>query len=222
MLADLPVLHGYTLRDLHWLARSASGGGRASTGGAAEERYEIAWSAMAALLVAAVDAPARTDLIAAGSNAVYRAWKDECHHHGVDRTATWRSGGSMVRFVLYWRPAHVPAAEGRVVDALAIEQIWPHLKDWQRRVLMALAVHGDHQAAAAALGVGKNTYTTMLARARRAFRLHWFAPGVDPGSYGRDRRSHAGAPLDPDRLVRRLRDRRWLRARRAVREAGGA
>jgi hypothetical protein len=66
-----------------------------------------------------------------------------------------------------------PGPEERVVDRVAVAQIWPRLRPLHQQVPAALAAHEDYGRAAAALGKSRKTFTTQVGQARRAFLDLW-------------------------------------------------
>lgn len=214
-MADVAVLHGYTLGDLDALSLQAAGTTWASMGWSPSERREIAWSAIAEALVVAVEAPTRGVLIQAGRRGIYRGIRDHMHHHGVERRDLLKGLGSMGAFATYWWWASrrwSGSPEGRVVERVALIQIWPHLTDRDRQALVALAVHETYQAAAAALGIDYRRFVERISYARRRFRRLWFWPDADPGCWGTDRRvMNGGQRPVVGKEARRAADRRRRR-----------
>jgi hypothetical protein len=212
MTRALPVLHGYTLRDLERLSRLAAGTAHANAGWSITERCEIAWSGMAEALVIATEAPTQKDMVAAGRQAIYRGVKADLHHHGFAKRDPLAGVGSMRAFAAYWwywAALTSAGPEDGVVERVALAQIWPRLTERDRQALLALAVHETYQAAAAALGISYRRFVERVSYARRRFRRLWFWPAADPGCWGTDRRtSNTGARLAPERARERAADRR--------------
>lgn len=198
--------HGYNIADVHRLAHVAL---RRLVGGRLDyqSRYELAWSGIAECLYTAPDdqPPTPPDLIAAGAYSVSRHVQSEMHHHGRDRN---NLGEEMPRFATYWIWMSAPAGspERRVVEQTALWQIWAQLSDTHRQVLGALAVHGDYQAAAEALGRHPGTFNVHVSRARKAFLVLWHE-GEEPSRiWGTDRRvSKRGSLADVDPAKRAAR-----------------
>lgn len=176
--------HGYNMADLDRLAWMAI---RRNWGWSHEPRirYEIAWTAIAERLYAAVDAPDLADLVFAGQDAISGFVTDEKRHHGVGP-----HGEGRPKFAAFWEGSRlrVPDPAGGVVDRIALWQIWAHLSEAHRRVLAALAVHGDQQSAADALGSTYASYASRLHQARKAFVRLWHEHEEPSGMWGADRR----------------------------------
>jgi hypothetical protein len=168
-------------------------------------RYEAAWSAIAEHLYAAEgDAPPTpADLIFAGQDAISRLAGDEMHHHGL----AYGKDLPQVRprFAAYWEWQRLRGADPatQVVERAALWQIWARLTDGERRALSALAVHGDHQSAADALGKTYGVFTTDLSRARARFLRLWHEGEKPSRVWGADRRVYrrGQAPVTARRLT---------------------
>lgn len=182
--------HGYNLADLDRLTRAALKRGW-GTGYDNQTRYEVAWSAIVERLYVAPesDPPAPSDLIFAGQDGISRFVTDEMRHNG-------RAPGDGLtrqrpRFAAFWerRPTSGdPAA--RVVDRVALWQIWDQLTYTQRLVLSALAAHGDYQTAADALGKTYSTFQSHVHLARKQFFRLWHEHEEPSGVWGADRRAY--------------------------------
>jgi hypothetical protein len=196
--------HGYTLADLHAIARLAvhSAGAMATNW---HERYDTAWSAIAEHLYAAEHWPPRHDLVRAGQLAIYAVVDDDRQAYGYYRRKT--DGGqhgafSSPAFRTYWwdlcgaQPARSP--EGRIVAGRALYQILPELTAGQRQAIIALAVHGDWQCAAASLSLTYSAFRSQVARGRVRFLDLWHEGEVPSRVWGCDRR--AGRTADEARV----------------------
>jgi hypothetical protein len=185
--------HGYTLADLHGIARLAvHAAGRMA--GDWYDRYDVAWSAIAEALYSAEHWPPGHDLVHAGKLAVWATVDDDRRHHGYYRRKSigGQAGpGSSPAFATWWdvfaRPVTSP--EHRVVERLALAQIWPTLTPGQRRALSALATFGDYQAAAAALGLSRTAFVSAVSAGRRRFLAAWHEGEVPSRPWGCDRRA---------------------------------
>lgn len=210
--ATTNLWHGYSLNAIDRLARTAAAcapGGRILD---PSDRYHAAWSAIAETLATATEPPTRSDLFAAGANAVSRAGQDYRHTWGMTRT--WASSeGDIAGYRRYWELARRTTAspEEPVVDRTALTQIWPCLSLTHQQVLWALAVHdGDHRAAATSLGKTLLTYRSHLKNARAAYRALWHEHETPSRMWGKS--GQQGRRTAAQTLV----NRRQQRARRAA------
>ncbi|MGW4075949.1 hypothetical protein ACWELB_20970 [Streptomyces asiaticus] len=181
------VAHGYTLRDLHALAKSACVADRSLSADMAT-RYDIAWSAIAEHLCAAETPPDWNELTRVGWQAIYADVKAVRRLYGVDSTGRSGEVASAPRFVAYWLADRAQAVDVGLLERIAVHQILATLPEHQRQAVVALAVHDDYAAAADALGLKYATLTARLRFARHAFRTLWFAPDTAPPAKGTDRR----------------------------------
>ena len=180
------VAHGYTMRDLDKLAVAACSYDR-SMASDASTRYDVAWSAIAEALCSAAEPPQWHDLFTVGWRAIYAEVREMRHLFGQrDKDGT-NEVASSQRFRQYWTLPPVQPDEG-IAERLAVGQILATLKDHEREAVVALAVHGDYQAAADALGLKYSTLTQRMTTARKAFRAHWYAPETAPPIKVTDRR----------------------------------
>jgi len=69
----------------------------------------------------------------------------------------------------WWRPT--TSVEGKVVDRLAFAQIWPRLSPGMQEAVVAVAIYGDQQLAAQA--IGKPWLGSLLRQARIRFLELW-------------------------------------------------
>jgi DNA-directed RNA polymerase specialized sigma24 family protein len=215
--------HGYTLTDLHQLARLAVHTAGAMAGDW-HDRYDTAWSAIVEHLYTTVTPPARYDLVRAGQLGIYAVVDGDRQHHGYYRR---KSDGaqhgpcSSPAFQTYWvdwiTSTVSDPAQG-IVERLALPAVLATLTDRQRQALLALAAHDSYPAAAAALGVRQGTFSCYIADARRRIDVVWHQ-GETPVSRWVDRRvaSHSTAPTTRSTLAERMSARR-TRRRRATKD----
>ncbi|WAZ20208.1 hypothetical protein STRCI_001309 [Streptomyces cinnabarinus] len=215
MSADIPVAHGYTVRDLEHLTRTVLRLDRWYTAGDIDERYDAVWFGITEHLLTAVEPPTRRELLNAGTAASDARVKDDMRTHG---RCTQNYGQPMPRFHAYWNPANPPSPEPRVVDRLAVEQIWPLLQPRQQQALAALAVTGDYDQAAAALGVTKGTFSVLISTGRRRFYAWWHEHETPSRQWRTDRRVRSRNGRD--HLGRQRLDERQVETYRERREAG--
>jgi hypothetical protein len=166
-MLDVDLTHGYTLADINRIAASATRHAGTYMCDTAD-RYQMAWSAIVEHLYAVDVPPAERELWHRGRHAIWAAIRDDRRIHGApvkDRAA---GHGDMPSFRRYWwdHAAVVPSCEERVVERLALRQIWPQLTDGHRSALAAYAAVGTIGGAASALGVSVTAMQSRLQRAR--------------------------------------------------------
>lgn len=188
------VKHGYTVACIHGIARLAvhTAGAMASDW---HERYDTAWSAIVEHLYSAEHWPPHHDLVRAGQLAVWDTISDVWHHHGYYKAKTIGSAagpGSSPAFQTYWwdiAGGVSKSFERRLVERHAVPQIMAMLIPRHRKVIVALAVHGDYQKAAEALGMPYVTFKGYVASARRRFFELWHEGEAPSRIWGVDRRA---------------------------------
>lgn len=192
---DLP--HGFGLDDLHRAASLAVSISSKYRGMDIRDKYDEAWHAIAEALYSSTEPLTARELVWIGSNGINAAVYGHQRMRGIDQKDS-TAGQSMPFFWRYWwlNSQHVPSHEARLVERIALRQIWPHLTPTHRQVLTALAVHGTHQAAAEALGKTVTTYQSHLSQARKAFFRLWHEHEEPSQVWGADRRVwRGGQPL---------------------------
>jgi DNA-directed RNA polymerase specialized sigma24 family protein len=167
------VRHGITLADLDGMARAAVVADRLLAM-PSDERYAIAWSAIAEAVCAAETTPDRRWLVQTGWQAIARHVRDGLRQRGYADGERWSSEQpTMARFVRFWGRGVAPSPEDDVVDRIAVMQVMAVLGEPYYDAVLALAVHDDYAAAAAALGVRYSTLTVRLSTARRHLLKYW-------------------------------------------------
>ncbi|MEU7855154.1 hypothetical protein [Nonomuraea sp. NPDC049141] len=179
----MDTLHGYTIADIDRMARGAvrlDYGGMRWKASDVEERYNIAWTAIAEHLAANDEPPSWRDLVQKGTAALSRYTEADMRHHG--------HRANIRAYVVYWWVTCGPhdTHEDRIVERAALHQILAALTDRQREVLHALAVYEDHGKTAAALGISLATYRSRLSRARRHFLELWHEDEEPSRQWGKD------------------------------------
>lgn len=163
------VRHNYTMAELHRLTCIAvkSAGTRAADW---RDRYEIAWGAIAEHLYTTWESPSERDLVNVGRAAVLDDLRAYLRHHGLNQQGELREA-----FLKYWWDSCwvVPSCEDKLVDRLGLVQIMLTMSQSHRDALIALAVWGEHDMAAMALGITEQAFRNRLLRARTAFRSLW-------------------------------------------------
>lgn len=183
------VRHGYSLQDIHDLARQSVASDRFRPRIHMDERMDAAVCAITVLLYSADERPQRNELLYVGSHASISVVLDEMHHHGFNRDAG--DGSLRQRFVRYWEPARGDSLEERVVDRLSLEQIWSQLGPGQREALSALAAIGDFQAAADSLGLHYRAFCARIWKGRRRFLQLWHEGECPSGLWAKGTRSES-------------------------------
>jgi AraC-like DNA-binding protein len=181
--------HGYTLDHLHHIARRAVNGSL-RTAMDYTDRLDTAWYAIVEHLYASAEAPSSLELIRVGNVAIETLVREEYRTHGYARRNTYAGPESSPHFQRYWWFAtqRAPSPEGHVVERETLWQIWPRLSTTHQQVLLALATHGDYQAAARSLGKTYGTFQVHIANARREFRRLWHEGETPSRMWGTDRR----------------------------------
>lgn len=94
-------------------------------------------------------------------------------------------------FRAYWYRPSV-SIEGQVIERHTLAQIWRHLSDRDRDVLVALAVYNSYREAAAALGVCYGSFRTYVSWARRNFLKLWHAGETPSKHWGMNHPGNGG------------------------------
>lgn len=183
---DAPIAHGYSLRQVNGLAVHAAKLCNWVNGMEMTHRAETAWSAIVEHLQLSHTRPEETELIAIAWKEMKRRHYQDLRTHGLggqDRSMVSRA------YLRYWTSESAPthSHEDRIVDTLALAQIWPRLTQTQRDVLRALAQHDDRSRAARSLGMTRDRFNTALSRARTAFREFWHEHETPSKTWGADR-----------------------------------
>jgi hypothetical protein len=191
------LAHGYTLADLHRLARQSAGSNRSM---AADQRdlHDTAWSAIALHLYTVDQWPPERDLLAVGKGAIWAIVRDHRTTYGY-RDREWDAGlATAPRFCAYWLGARVTASpEEPIVERFALPRLMDSLGEPYRAAIVALAVHQgeadaraqsyddcahcggpwarhtDRDAATCSLGLTRTAFNRRLNVARRACMQLW-------------------------------------------------
>lgn len=195
-----------------------------------DERFEVAWGAIAEAAASSNQRIRYNDMVQIGKESIDDEARDWSRHHG-------RSNGKS--FQAFWLDRwELDAAnnqfERRLVDNLALAQVMAVLPSRMSTALIALAIGGDLASAAALLGQHYDTVTRNVRDARRAIYAMWFE-GQTPPTPPIDRRVESyqqpradqcpqGHELTADNIYRLGRTGRTCRtcqiARSAARRAG--
>jgi hypothetical protein len=185
----MELRHGYTLANLHELARLAVHT-IGPMGMDYHERYDLAYSDIATHLYSVEEPPQRHELVRVGQTAIYAVVHDYRRHHGFykHKTIGGEAGsGSSPAFAKFWTTPRSPFEE-TLIDRFTVRQIFPELTERQREAFEALAALDNYRAAAEALGIAPQTYRALLGRARAEFFALWHEGEIPSKPWGTDRR----------------------------------
>lgn len=180
--------HGYTLDDLDRLTRTVLVIDRWRTDINTADRYAAIHFAITEEVLTVDEAPTTGDLIACGRQAANRYVRAEMHHHGYDQRDTAAGPGALPGFLRYWQQSGRIPWDDRLVESLALAQIWPRLTLAQQQAVMALALTGDHQEAADSLGLTLIAFSGRLKAARNRVLALWHEHETPPRRRRRDKR----------------------------------
>lgn len=187
--------HGFTAAEVERLARTAAAGSvgvRLDRGDA----YEASWFAIVERLYTSDVAPQPGQLVARGRVALLELLCAETRTHGNSGQHARRLGGPSSTdrgFGLFWDwfAQPTPSPERRIVESLALRQVWRALAPIHRATFAALATHETYPAAAEALGLSRKSFTMRVSRARQEFLALWHEHETPSGPWRRDRRGTA-------------------------------
>jgi hypothetical protein len=220
---DIELPHGYRLADLERLTRQAVFHAHWTTRSNTAERYDVArYSIISRLYDATQEPPSERELTTIGKRAVCQHVDDEYQVHGVN-PKEWRDGVTMRRFLAFWLDLiqHSGSHETHVIEILAVRQIWPRLTLRNRRVLLALAVHGDYESAAKAVGMTRKTFIDKLSEARKQFLRYWHEGEQPSRIWGRDHKGIESYAPPQSIITLTVRQRKATRERRDTRARAG-
>lgn len=165
--------HGYTLSDIHHLTRYVIKADRWNTAADVTDRADAVSFGIVEHLCLAADPPDRNTLLRVGFDASDRHVNQEMRHLGYAWNERGRSTGAADGFTRYWTPAHTPSPEHRVIDRVALSQIWPRLTRREQQAFNALAATGSYDLAAQTLGISTASLRVRICHARRHFLTLW-------------------------------------------------
>lgn len=210
--------HGYTLNDIHQLATHVVRVDRWRKDLDTRDRHDAARYAITEHLITTKQPPTRRELVDIGLRATDRHVADEMHHRGYDKRNLAAGPGGLPGYQRYWQASGRTPFDERVIERIALAQIWPCLTTVQQQAVMALALTDDHQAAADTLGLPLTAFSGRMLKARRRARALWHEHET-PARLPRDKRLFNRAPID-GRGKRRLTE-ADLEEIRSQRAAGG-
>jgi hypothetical protein len=216
---DVELGHGYCFRDVRRLAGYAAHCSHWQRAMPAQERFDLAVSAIAEFLVTAESRPGKEDLVTAGIRAINRDMAARLRQDGFDsRKPVDGQGPNMPSFWTYWWPqaGYVGSHENGIIDVTALFQILPRLKPAHRDVILALARHGTYDEAAASVGRTRSTFVTYLWAARKEFLRLWHEGERPSRIWGHDFFGIEGYERDETITVRTLRQRKRKKRAKAM------
>lgn len=160
--------------ELYALARKAARTAAGRFAFAPGERFEIAWEAIAEKFCSSGDL-SPDELVQTGMDAIRGEYAELRHHHGIPKGFTSRDFTRRERYITYWY-FHAGATrthEDKIIDAIALKQIWRKLSASQQEAIAALARHGDIASAARSLGKSRTTVKIHVAQGRKRFFALW-------------------------------------------------
>lgn len=187
--------HGYSLADIDKLATKVIQVDRWRKDLDTRDRHDAARYAITEHLLAAEQAPTRRELVDIGLRASDRHVADEMHYRGYDDRNLAAGSGALPGYQRYWQSSGRTPFDERVIERIALIQIWPRLTHRQQQAVMALALTDDHQAAAETLGLPLPAFSGRMLKARRRARALWHEHET-PRHVGRDKRVFNRAPTD--------------------------
>lgn len=190
------IRHGWTVDDvgrLAWGVAATDAWNRAMTAG---ERYDHARYGIVTHLLSSDETPSRHDLYRAGQAEISSAAYAELRYKGVDDKQDY---GTVPRAAAYWHTSAANPVEERVIERIALHQVWPLLTRRQAQALSTVAACDDYQQAVEALGVTERSLAGRLLEARRKVTTAWFEHETPP----RRRRSQSPARSGLDSLGRK-------------------
>jgi DNA-directed RNA polymerase specialized sigma24 family protein len=215
-LRDEPLRHGYTLADANRLSMVAVRQAWGRPGAGIEDCAEVAWFAIVEHIYTATERPGPVELLRAATREMGNQAKRDHQFRGI------HDYGIRPGFTCYWlwASSHSPSPERRVTERIAVQQIWPLLLPRYQRAFTALAVYGDYQLAADALGKPYRAFVNDISRARRAFLALWHEGESPSRPWGHDRRADRTEHQRGSITNRTIERRRRERAKRAATDSG--
>lgn len=180
-VVELP--QGYTLEVVERLAKVAAGTVLTHIGQSMAERVDDAWSAIVERLYADETPIEPGQLVWVARKALYRGDRDDWRHHGVSKRNPLNGRWSMPAFQQFWLQPTV-TIENHIVDRRAFAEIWPRLSPSMQEAIVAVAIYGDQQVAAEALG--KPHFRSNLHNARKRFLELWHEHETPSKHWGYD------------------------------------
>lgn len=218
-VADTATLaHGFTMADLHRAARQAAGGSGARSPLPWDERYEIAWMAIAEAIY---ESDERPNLPLVGMQAISKESHSYRSFHGLEGASA-RDGDRAPSFIKFWAPRGSEDFTDTIVERLSLPAVLSLLSSEEYEVLAALAAHGTQLKVAEVLRLSPALVNQRVKSGRQRVIAAWIAPDTprdisiknrdsDTCRYGHLRSEHSFARKDGGircRLCERARSRR--------------
>lgn len=193
--ASTNLWHGYSLNDIDQLATKVIRVDRWRKDLDTRDRHDAARYAITEHLLTAQQPPTRRELADIGLRASDRHVADEMYYRGYDPRNLAAGTAGLPGYQRYWQTTGRTPFDERVVERIALTQIWPRLTTVQQQAVMALALTDDHQAAADTLGLQLSAFSGRMHKARRRARALWHEHET-PARLPRDKRLFNRAPID--------------------------
>jgi hypothetical protein len=211
LILDAEIAHGYSFQDVRKLAGYAAHRSHWVRAMPAQDRFDLALSAIAEFLVAAEDRPAEQEMAIIGVQAINKDMIARMRHEGssYDKPRD-PQGPNMDNFCIYWWPytSHVASHENGIVEKVALAQILPRIKPVHREALLTLAMQGTYDKGAAAIGISRVAFKNLVYRARKEFLGLWHEGEQPSRIWGKDCFGIEGYERDESITVRTLRQRK--------------
>jgi hypothetical protein len=209
--SDAEIRHGYSYQDVRKLAGYAAHRSHWQRAMSAQDRFDLAVSAIAEFVLTAEDRPRQSDLVTVGVQAINHdiaarmRQQGTSYHKPIDG-----QGPNMANFCMYWWPyiGYVGSHETGIVDVIAMSQILARLKLAHRDVILALVTHGTYDKAADSLGKTRRTFICYLSLARKEFLTLWHEDERPSRIWGHDFFGIEGYERSESITVRTLRQRK--------------
>jgi hypothetical protein len=210
VILDAEIGHGYCYRDVRRLAGYAAHRSYWQRVMTAQDRFDLAVSAIAESVLAAEQRPREKDLVTVGVQAINHSVQAQMRHRGTSYHKPVDTEPNMANFWVYWWPqiGYVGSHENNVVETIAMFQILPRLKPVHQKALVALAIHGTYDKAAASFGRSSIAFRSLVYRARKEFLSLWHEDEQPSRIWGQDHFGIEGYDRDESITVRTLRQRK--------------
>jgi hypothetical protein len=219
---DAEIRHGYCFRDVRRLAGYAAHRSYWQRVMTAQDRFDLALSAIAESVLTVEERPSEKDLVTVGVQAINHSVQAQMRHQGTSYHRPVDVEPNMTNFWVYWWPqvTYTGSHESSIVDTVAVFQILPQLRPGHRDVILALATYGTYDKAAAAMGKTRRNFIAYLSAARKEFLRLWHENEQPSRIWGNDRFGIEGYDRTETITVRTLRQRKRRKRAKAHESAG--